>query len=77
VGEPLDIEFSVVYEDIENGWVMATIPEVPGAMSQGRTREEARDNVRDALRELLFHRANTDPDVGSTDGEPLRVTIAP
>ncbi len=77
VGEPLEMEFSIVYENIENGWVMASIPEMPGAISQGRTREEARDNVRDALRELLLHRATarTPSDVG--DREALRVTIAP
>ena len=33
--------------------VLATIPEVPGAISQGRTREEARTNVIDALRVVL------------------------
>lgn len=32
----------------EDGWIVARILEVPGAMSQGRTREEARENVLDA-----------------------------
>lgn len=32
---------------------MASIPHVPGALSQGRTREEARADVLDALRLLL------------------------
>lgn len=37
----------------EDGWIVAHILEVPGAMSQGRTREEARENVLDALRTVL------------------------
>jgi predicted RNase H-like HicB family nuclease len=37
----------------EDEWVVASIPEVPGAHSQGRTREEARLSVIDALREIL------------------------
>ena len=32
---------------------MAQVEEVPGAISQGRTREEARENVTDALRLML------------------------
>jgi predicted RNase H-like HicB family nuclease len=37
---------TIVYED---GWVVASIPEVPGALSQGHTRAQARENVIDAL----------------------------
>ena len=44
---------TVVYEAGDDGWVVASVPEVPGAHSQGRTREEARANVIDALRGIL------------------------
>jgi predicted RNase H-like HicB family nuclease len=37
----------------EAGWIVARVLEVPGALSQGRTREEARENVLDALRTVL------------------------
>ncbi len=40
-------------EPDEEGWIVASVVEVPGAMSQGRTREEARENVIDALRLML------------------------
>ena len=80
MSEPLALQLSVVYREIEGGWIMATIPEFPAAMSQGRTREEARENVRDALRELLlsYARESVPPalDTGST-GEPLELTISP
>jgi hypothetical protein len=38
--------------------LLATIPEVPGAISQGRTPEEARTNVIDALRVVLTPTSN-------------------
>jgi predicted RNase H-like HicB family nuclease len=39
----------IIYERGEDGWVIASIPEVAGLFSQGRTHEEARANVLDAL----------------------------
>jgi hypothetical protein len=44
---------SELYEEGEDGWVVASIPEVPGAHGRGKTRGEARANVIDALRGLL------------------------
>ena len=52
-----DLELTVKYEEIEDGWVMASIPELPGVHTQGKTREEARSNVLDALRTALATRA--------------------
>jgi predicted RNase H-like HicB family nuclease len=49
---PIDFTISFEAPD-EDGWIVARVLEVPGAMSQGRTREEARENVLDALRTLL------------------------
>lgn len=40
-------------EPDEEGWIVARVVEVPGALSQGRTHEEARENVIDALRLML------------------------
>jgi predicted RNase H-like HicB family nuclease len=36
------LELTIVYEPGEDGWVIASIPEVRGVHSHGRTREEAR-----------------------------------
>ncbi len=44
------LQVTIVYEQGEEGWIVASIPEVTGAHGQGRTREEARANVIDALR---------------------------
>jgi predicted RNase H-like HicB family nuclease len=48
------VDFTIFFDSPdENGWIVARILGVPGAMSQGRTREEARENVLDALRTVL------------------------
>ena len=36
-----------------DGWVVACAEEIPGAVAQGRTIEEARENLRDAAAMLL------------------------
>jgi predicted RNase H-like HicB family nuclease len=47
------LRFTIRYSDGGEGWIMAQVEEVPGAISQGRTRPEARENVIDALRLML------------------------
>jgi predicted RNase H-like HicB family nuclease len=47
------MDLTIVYEDGDDGWIVASIPAVPGVLSQGRTREEARENVLDALALML------------------------
>jgi hypothetical protein len=75
---PLKLSFTILYEEVEDGWIMARVAEMPGAISQGRTRAEARENVRDALRELRLHQQGSATGEGPADGmEPLELTIAP
>jgi predicted RNase H-like HicB family nuclease len=45
--------FSAVYEHTDDGWWVVSVPEIPGAHSQGRTLDEAREMIRDAVRMLL------------------------
>ena len=48
------VDFTISFEaPDEEGWIVARVLEIPGAMSQGRTREEARENALDALRTVL------------------------
>jgi predicted RNase H-like HicB family nuclease len=51
MGNTLDL--AIVYEDGEDGWIVSSVPAVPGALSQGRTRDEARENVLEALALML------------------------
>ena len=68
-------ELTIVYEDGDDGWILSSIPEVPGTMSQGRTRQEARANVIDALQLMLSPEPGQDAR-RSSDREPLTLTIA-
>ena len=45
--------FTAVFERAEQGWWVATCPEIPGAVSQGKTIDEAREMLRDAIEILL------------------------
>jgi predicted RNase H-like HicB family nuclease len=71
------LRLTIVYQAAENGWIVASIPEVPGAHSQGHTRAEARENVIDALHGILELRfgehALSEP---AGDSEPIELTIA-
>lgn len=67
------LRLTITYDEPdEDGWIVARVLQVPGAISQGRTREEARENVIDALRIMLA------PDEGDEDAsrsEPLELTL--
>jgi predicted RNase H-like HicB family nuclease len=75
MSEPLHL--TIVFEAGDDGWIVASVPEVPGAHSQGRTRDEARTNVIDALRGILALRfgehALVEP---APDSESLELVIA-
>ena len=58
----------------EDGWIVARVLEVPGALSQGRTRAEARANVIDALR-LMLSPDEGDPRVANGQSEPLDLIL--
>jgi predicted RNase H-like HicB family nuclease len=48
------IQLTVIFEPVENGWVQARIEELPGVITAAPTRDEARTQVIDALREYLL-----------------------
>ena len=67
------LRLTITYDEPdEDGWVVARIVQVPGAISQGRSREEARENVIDALRLMLA----PDDDTDVAGSEPLELTFA-
>lgn len=69
------VRVTIVYEPGDEGWVVASIPQVPGAHSQCRTRE-ARANVIDALRGLLELDLGELPVIAQgADSEPLELVI--
>ena len=52
-------EYEVIYQEVEDGWIMATVPDLPGAVTQGKDMDEARAMIREAVELLLeSYRAN-------------------
>ena len=45
--------FTITVVQDEDGVFVVECPAIPGCVSQGETREEAEDNIRDAIRECL------------------------
>jgi predicted RNase H-like HicB family nuclease len=59
-------EYQVVYQEVEDGWIMATVPELPGAVTQGKDMNEARTMIREAVELLLeSYRANAKNDAAA------------
>jgi predicted RNase H-like HicB family nuclease len=62
------VDFTIAFDEPdEDGWIVERVLEVPGAISQGRTRAEARENVVDALRTVLT------PDEELAVGAPMPI----
>jgi predicted RNase H-like HicB family nuclease len=43
------MDYPIVLTPGEDGWIVADCPIIPGCVSQGRTREEALVNIREAI----------------------------
>ena len=52
------MDLPVVLRRGEDGFVVAECPVIPGCVSQGRTREEALRNIREAIELCLENRAD-------------------
>jgi predicted RNase H-like HicB family nuclease len=75
---PVRMDLHVVFEPDEQGWVRATIEELPGVITCAPTIDEARELVRDALDEWLAaltseERASIGPDATR---ETLTLSVA-
>lgn len=66
-----DLELTIRYQDIEDGWVMASVLELPGVNTQGATHEEARENILSALRDVLVAKS----ELSEGDGEATGVRL--
>lgn len=47
------MQFAAIIEQGENGWLVGQIEEVPAALSQGKTIDELKANLLDALKLVL------------------------
>jgi len=51
--QPHELNFNVVIEQDEDGWYVATAPDLPGCYTQGKTLEQARNRIREAIQLVL------------------------
>ena len=74
----MEMVLTAIYEEVpesEGGGYVAYTEELPGAISEGNTLEEARENLRDAIEQLL--EANRQMTASSKLGKKVtRETIA-
>lgn len=60
------VKFLITIFQDEDGMFIAECPSIPGCVSQGKTEEEATENIQEAIKECLEVRAEK--------GMPLTVT---
>ncbi len=71
-------EYTVVYQEVEDGWIMASVPGLPGAVTQGRDLNEARSMIKEAVELLLqsYHAKAAKDAPGNAIWETLTVDLA-
>jgi len=70
-----ELHLTIRYEDAGDGWLTAQVVEIPGAISEGTSREEARENVIDALETLLTPDEESTGERAADDSESLTLTV--
>jgi predicted RNase H-like HicB family nuclease len=43
------MDIKIILEKDEDGWYIATVPSLPGCISQGKTEREALKNIKEAI----------------------------
>ncbi len=69
------MELPVILTPGEEGYLVAECPVIPGCISQGRTREEALRNIREAI-ELCLENQETEGWLLPRDYEIVRLAVA-
>ena len=52
------MDLPIILTDGDDGYLVAQCPVIPGCVSQGRTREEALTNIREAIELCLENRSD-------------------
>jgi predicted RNase H-like HicB family nuclease len=70
------MKFRVMIQRDEDGFYVTEVPALPGCVSQGTTRSEALDNVREAIALYLESlKAHGDPIPPPIDEEVIEVSV--
>jgi predicted RNase H-like HicB family nuclease len=69
-------KYTAIYERGEDGWWVASCLEMPEAITQGETIDEARDNLNDAIQLLLEEVRREDADKELEGRDVIRESLA-
>ena len=47
------VEFNVIIEKDEEGWYVASVPEIPGCYTQGKTIQQVLERIKEAIEVCL------------------------
>lgn len=67
--------YAVTLEPGEDGWIVAEVPSLPGCISQGRTRDEALANVKEAMEGYLEVLTEHGDPIPNVDVEFVEVAV--
>jgi len=67
----LYVIFRVLLEQDEDGYFIVQVPEMPGCISQGKTRDEALRNIKDAIQGYLENLKKHDEPIPPSINEEL------
>jgi predicted RNase H-like HicB family nuclease len=70
------LNFKIVLEKDEDGWIVATCPSLPGCVSQGRTEKQALKNMKEAIELHLQSLAEDGIPIQSKRGNKKEVTLS-
>jgi len=66
------MKFKVVITEGEDGWYVVVVPSLPGCISQGKTKKEALENIKEAI-ELYLESEDNLLSIGT--GQVAEVTV--
>ncbi|MCZ6534828.1 MAG: type II toxin-antitoxin system HicB family antitoxin [Chloroflexi bacterium] len=69
------LKYTVSYKEDEDGYIVASVPALPGCHSQGHNREEASKNIREAMKGYLASMKHHGEPIPKEDVEIVQVTL--
>jgi len=70
------MKFAVTFEHDEDGYIVVSCPALPGCHSQGRTKEEATANIREAIQGYIASmRKHGEPIPSITEVKEVEVVV--
>lgn len=73
--ETKSCSFAVSLEPDEDGYIVASCPQLPGCHSQGRSREEAVKNIQEAIRGYIASMKRHGEEIPAVDWELVEVAV--